>query len=299
MQEVEPVESASRPAGRSALTGKEVSVSGIRYKLRRQTGWRAIDFRELWHYRELLWILTVRDIKVRYKQTALGALWAVIQPFFSMIIFTIIFAKFAKMSTDGVQPQVFYFCGLLPWQLFATALTNAGNSLLGNQNLVTKVYFPRLVIPISAVITGLIDFAVAFAVLLVMMAYYHVAVSGAVVFMPVFVFLAFLAALGVGLWLSALNVEYRDVRYVIPFLTQFWLFATPVPYPSSLVPPGWKRTIFGLNPMSGVVEGFRWCMLGKPAPGPMLVVSTLTIVIVLVGGLYYFRRMERTFADLV
>ncbi|HSZ58690.1 MAG TPA: ABC transporter permease [Tepidisphaeraceae bacterium] len=267
--------------------------------LRPKAGWQALDLAELWHYRELLWILALRDIKVRYKQTALGAAWAIIQPFLTMLVFTVFFAGYGKLPTDGVPPQVFYFCGLLPWQLFANSLTNAGNSLVGNQNLITKVYFPRLVMPASAVITGLVDFAIAFVVMLGLMAWYHVMPGWQIIFMPVFVLLAFFAALAVGLWFSALNVEFRDVRYVLPFLTQFWLFVTPIVYPSSIVTSPWKRMLLGINPMSGVVEGFRWSMLGRPTPGPLLAVSIATIGITLVGGLFYFRRMEKTFADRV
>jgi lipopolysaccharide transport system permease protein len=270
-----------------------------RVKLKPRHGWQAIDLAELWHYRELLWILTLRDIKVRYKQTALGALWAIIQPLMMTAVSTIFFAGLGKLPTDDVPAPLFYFCGMLPWQLFSGSLTNAGNSLIGNQNLITKVYFPRLAIPISAVMTGLIDFAIAFGVLLLMMAWYHHPITWAILFMPVFVAMIFLAALGAGLWLSALNVEFRDVRYVIPFLTQFWFFATPIVYPSSMAKQAWKRNLMGVNPLSGAVEGFRWCMLGKPAPSPMLLVSFTTIILVLVGGLFYFRRMEKTFADLV
>jgi lipopolysaccharide transport system permease protein len=283
---------ASPPASSAAAAAQRVL-------LRARTGWQPVHLAELWRYRELLWILAMRDIRVRYKQTALGAAWAVLQPFLTMLVFTFFFARLGNLPTDGVQPQLFYFCGLLPWQLFANSLTQAGNSLVGNQNLITKVYFPRLVIPMSAVITGLIDFAIALVVLAGMMAWYGVTPGPQVLLFPVFVLMGFMAALGAGLWLSALNVEFRDVRYVIPFLTQFWLFVTPIAYPSSMIPAGWKRTILGLNPMSGVVEGFRWTVLGKPAPGPMLLVSLLTIAALVVSGLFYFRRMERSFADVV
>ena len=221
-----------------------------------------MNLKELWTYRELLWILAMRDVRVRYKQTLLGVAWAILQPFLTMVVFTIVFARLAGVSTDGVQPELFYFCGLLPWQLFASSMAQAGNSLVGNQNLITKVYFPRLVIPIAAVITGLIDFAIGLALLLLMMVWYGVMPGKAILAMPIFVLLAFTAALAVGLWLSALNVEYRDVRYAIPFLAQFGLFVTPIAYPSSLVPEGLKRTLLGLNPMTGVVEGFRWSMVG-------------------------------------
>jgi lipopolysaccharide transport system permease protein len=260
-------------------------------------GWQPIDFAELWHFRELLWILAMRDVKVRYKQTALGVLWAIIQPMASMLVFTIIFAKLGKLPTDGMQPELFYFSGLLPWMLFSNSLSQAGNSMITNQNLISKVYFPRLIIPMAGVLTGVIDFAISFGVLMLLMLYYRTMPSIYILLVPVFVVLACLASLAVGLWLAALNVEYRDVRYIIPFLTQFWLYITPVPYPASMVPAGWKRWLFGLNPISGVVEGFRWCMFGAPAPGPMLAVSIATILVVLFGGLFYFRRVEKTFAD--
>jgi lipopolysaccharide transport system permease protein len=270
-----------------------------RLLIRPKRGWQPVHLRELWHYRELLWILALRDIKVRYKQTLLGVAWAVIQPLFSTFIFTVLFAGFAKIPTDGVPPPVFYFCGMIPWQLFTNSLSQAGNSLVGNQHLITKVYFPRLVIPIAAVITGLIDFAICFGVLLILMLIYQVRPGPQMLALPLFVIMALAAALAVGFWLSALNVEYRDVRYVIPFLTQAWFFITPIFYSSDGVKNHLKRLLLGINPMSGVVEGFRWCMLGKPTPGPMLAVSALTIVALLIGGLFYFRRMEKTFADLV
>ena len=262
-------------------------------------GWADIGFRELWDYRELLYFLTWRDVKVRYKQTALGAAWAIIQPLFMMLVFSLFFGRLAKIPSDGIPYPIFTFCALLPWQLFAHALTESSNSLVANERLITKVYFPRLVVPIAAVLGGLVDFAVAFAILLVMMLYYGIVPSWAIVTLPGFILLAVMTALGVGLWLSALNVKYRDVRYTINFLIQFWLFATPVAYPSSLVPEKW-RALYGLNPMAGVVEGFRWALLGKTeAPGAMLWVSVAVVILILVGGLYYFRRMEQQFADVV
>lgn len=261
--------------------------------------WTAIDFRELWEYRELLYFLTWRDIKVRYKQTALGAAWAIIQPVFMMVVFSLFFGRLAKVPSDGIPYPVFAFCALLPWQLFAHALTESSNSLVGNQNLITKVYFPRLVVPISAVLGGLIDFLIAFVILLGLMLYYGIVPGWAIVTLPGFILLAVLTALGVGLWLSALNVQYRDVRYTINFLVQFWLFATPVAYPSSLIPEKW-RVFYGLNPMAGVVEGFRWALLGKAnPPGAMLWVSVGVVMVILIGGLYYFKRMEQQFADIV
>jgi lipopolysaccharide transport system permease protein len=222
-------------------------------------GWASIGLRELWDYRELLYFLTWRDVKVRYKQTALGAAWAIIQPLFMMLVFSLFFGRLAKIPSDGIPYPIFTFCALLPWQLFAHALTESSNSLVANERLITKVYFPRLVVPIAAVLGGLVDFAVAFGILLVMMLYYGIVPTWAIVTLPGFILLAVMTALGVGLWLSALNVKYRDVRYTINFLIQFWLFATPVAYPSSLVPEKW-RALYGLNPMAGVVEGFRWAL---------------------------------------
>jgi len=268
-------------------------------EIRPPKGWASLGLRELWEYRELLYFLVWRDIKVRYKQTALGAAWAVIQPVFMMVVFSLFFGKLGGIPSDGIPYPVFVFCALLPWQLFAFALSESSNSLVGNQNLITKVYFPRLVVPISAVLGGLVDFGIAFVILLAMMAYFGILPGVAVLALPFFVLLAVTTALGVGLWLSALNVQYRDVRYTIGFLTQFWLFATPVAYPSSLVPERW-RWLYGINPMAGVVEGFRWALLGKAdAPGPLLAVSVGVVILIFVSGLYYFRRMEETFADLV
>jgi len=261
--------------------------------------WTSLEFRELWEYRELLYFLIWRDVKVRYKQTALGAAWAVIQPFFMMVVFSLFFGRLAKVPSDGIPYPVFTFCALLPWQLFANALTESSNSLVGNQNLITKVYFPRLVVPISAVLGGLVDFVIAFMILLGMMLYYGIVPGWAIVTLPGFILLAVMTALGVGLWLSALNVQYRDVRYTIGFLVQLWLFLTPVAYPSSIVPEQW-RPLYGLNPMAGVVEGFRWALLGKSQPpGAMLWVSVAVVIVILFGGLYYFRRMEQQFADIV
>lgn len=267
--------------------------------LRPSTGFLRLDLKALWEYRELLYFLVWRDIKVRYKQTALGAAWAILQPTMTMLVFSVFFGRLAKVPSDGIPYPVFAYAALLPWQLFAFALTESSNSLVASQNLITKVYFPRLVIPISAVLAGLVDFAIAFLVLLGLMFYYHIVPTAAVALLPWFILLAVGSALSIGLWLSALNVKYRDVRYTIPFLTQFWLFATPVAYPSSLVPEPW-RPLYGLNPMAGVVEGFRWALLGKtPAPGPLLAVSVAAVVLLLIGGLLYFRKTESTFADIV
>lgn len=235
---------------------------------------------------------------VRYKQTALGILWAIIQPVFTMLVFTIFFGKLGGFEEKSKAPyQVATFCALLPWQLFANALTNAGNSLVTNSNLITKVYFPRLVIPISSVLAGCVDFAVSFVILIGLMMWYGVTPHWGIVFLPAFVAFALLAALSVGLWLSALNVTYRDVRYTIPFLTQFWMFATPIAYPIGIIPERYQA-LYALNPMVGVVEGFRWAMLGTDnAPGPMIAVSAAITLLLFVGGLFYFRRTEKFFAD--
>jgi len=266
--------------------------------IRPSRGWIALDLRELWTYRELLYFLTWRDIKVRYKQTALGAAWAIIQPFFTMVVFSLFFGRLAGVPSDGIPYPIFAYCALLPWNFFAGALDRAGNSLVGSANLLTKVYFPRLVIPISAVLAGLVDFAIAFVVLVGMMFFYGIMPTIAIVTLPFFLLLALLTALAAGLWLSALNVQYRDVRYTIPFLTQFWMFLSPVAYAASLVPEQW-RLLYGLNPMAGVIEGFRWALLGSAPPGPLLAASVAVVVLMLVGGLYVFKRMEKSFADVV
>jgi lipopolysaccharide transport system permease protein len=269
------------------------------FYIRPSSSWSSPGLKELWEYRELLYFLVWRDVKVRYKQTALGAAWAVIQPLMMMAVFSLFFGYLARVPSDGIPYPIFTFCALLPWQLFSHALTESSNSLVANERLITKVYFPRLVVPIAAVLGGMVDFAIAFALLLVMMLYYGIAPTWAIVALPGFILLAVLTALGVGLWLSALNVQYRDVRHTIGFLVQFWLFATPVAYSSSIIPERW-RPLYGLNPMAGVVEGFRWALLGKSqAPGALLAVSIVVVVLVLVGGLYYFRRMEQEFADVV
>jgi lipopolysaccharide transport system permease protein len=262
-------------------------------------GWVSLQLTELWRYRELAYFLVWRDIKVRYKQTVLGAAWAIIQPVFTMLVFAVFFGHLARMPSDGVPYPIFAFAALVPWTFFANALMQASNSLVGSANLIKKVYFPRLVVPLASVLSGIVDFALAFAVLVVMMAGYGMTPSLRLLWIPVFVLLTMATALGVALWLSALNVEYRDVRYVVPFLTQFWLFATPVAYPSSLLSEPW-RTIYGLNPMVGVVEGFRWALLNVGnAPGAMLGASSVASAVLVVSGAYYFRRLERTFADRV
>lgn len=257
------------------------------------------QLREVWDYRELLYFLAWRDFKVRYKQTVLGAAWAIIQPFFTMVVFSIFFGYLGKIPSDGVPYPVFTYCALLPWSLFAHALNQSSNSLVNNQSLITKVYFPRLIIPIAPLFVGLIDFGLACVVLVGLMLVFGIMPGIAVLIVPLFVLLAALTALAIGMWLSALTVQYRDVRYVIPFLTQVWLFATPVAYPSSLLPGPW-RTLYGLNPMAGVVEGFRWALLGQATgPGPQIGVSIGVVILLLLGGLWYFTRMEETFADVV
>ena len=262
-------------------------------------GWVALKLGELWEYRELLYFLTWRDIKVRYKQTALGAAWSIIQPVFTMVLFSLFFGKLAKMPSDGVPYPIFSMAGLVPWTFFVYGLTQSSNSLVGSQNLIKKVYFPRLVIPISSLLSGLVDFAIAFVILIAMMFYYGTAPGWNIVWIPAFILLTLVTSLGVGLWLSALNVEYRDVRFTIPFLTQFWMFATPIAYPSSLLNEPW-RTVYGLNPMVGVVEGFRWALLGtQTQPGPIVIASVGAALFLMVSGAFYFRRMERTFADVV
>lgn len=262
-------------------------------------GWVPLKLDELWEYRELLYFLMWRDIKVRYKQTALGAAWAIIQPFFTMVIFSLFFGKLAKIPSDGIPYPIFSYTALVPWMFFANGLTQATNSLVGSANLIQKVYFPRLAIPISAVLSGAVDFALAFVVLLVMMLFFRIVPTINVLWLPLFFLLALVTSLGVGLWLAALNVEYRDVRYVVPFITQTWMFATPIAYPSSLLSEPW-RTLYGLNPMVGVVEGFRWALLGtNTAPKPIIVVSALAALLLLFSGAFYFRRTEKTFADVV
>lgn len=267
--------------------------------IRPSQGWVSLGLGELWEYRELLYFLTWRDIKVRYKQTVLGAAWAIIQPFFTMLVFSLFFGRLAGIPSDGIPYPIFAYAALVPWSFFAGGLNNSANSLVGSANLLTKVYFPRLAIPLATVLAGVIDFLLAFMVLLGMLLFYGMAPTVNLVWLPLLVLLALVTALGVGLWLSALNVQFRDVRYTIPFLTQFWLFATPIAYPSTLLAEPW-RTIYGINPMVGVVEGFRWALLGtETAPGPMILVSALAALGLLVSGAYYFRRMEKSFADVV
>ena len=263
-------------------------------------GWRKLNLGELWAYRELLYFLIWRDIKVRYKQTLIGAAWAIIQPLLTMIVFSLFFGQLAGIPSEGVPYPIFSYAALVPWTFFANGLTNVSNSLVSSGNLIKKVYFPRLVIPLASVLSGLVDFALAFAVLLLMMLLYGILPTAAIFALPLFILLALITSLAVGMWLSALNVQFRDVRYVLPFLIQFWLFATPIAYPSSLIENELVRTLYGINPMAGVVEGFRWALLGSPMPPlPMLLASALTASVALISGLFYFRRMEKFFADIV
>ena len=288
----ERTDSAPRAAPPAAPT-HEVIIEPSR-------GWVSLQLRELWEYRELLYFLAWRDIKIRYKQTALGAAWAILQPLFTMVIFTIFFGGLAGVPSDGIPYPIFSFAALVPWTFFANGLTQSSNSLVGSANLIKKVYFPRLVVPISGVIAGVPDFFLSFLVLIGMMFYYgRVPQFMAIVWVPALLLLALTTSLGVGLWLSALHVQYRDIKYLVPFLSQFWMFVTPVIYPASLLRQPW-RTIYGLNPMVGVVEGFRWTLLGtNTAPGMTLIVSWAAAILISISGAFYFRRMEKTFADVV
>src|SRR5215813_1816913 len=263
------------------------------------TGWLDLNLGELWDYRELLYFLVWRDLKVRYKQTAIGALWAILQPFLTMLVFSLFFGRLAHIPSNGLPHSVFYYSALLAWVYFSTALQHATNAMVENQRVITKVYFPRLLLPLSTVASGVVDLGFGFIVFLGMMVYYHIVPGKIFLLMPFFLLLAVLTALGVGVWLSALNAIYRDVRYVVPFLIQFWMFASPVAYPSSLVPERW-RWLYGLNPMAGVVEGFRWSLTGygKP-PDLLLAASTGMVLLLLAGGVAYFQKMEGTVADVL
>jgi len=262
-------------------------------------GWVPLKMHDLWEYRELVYFLVWRNVKIRYKQTALGASWAIIQPFMTMLVFSLFFGRLAKVPSDNIPYPIFSFAGLVPWTFFSNSLSLASNSLIGSAHLITKVYFPRLAIPIATVLSGVVDFAVAFVMLILMMLYYGITPMMRMAWLPMFLLLALITSLGVSLWLSALSVEYRDVQHVMPFILQFWLFATPIAYSSSMLSEPW-RTLYGLNPMVGVVEGFRWALLGtNTAPGLMIIVSSLVALVILIGGAFYFRRMERTFADMV
>jgi lipopolysaccharide transport system permease protein len=261
--------------------------------------WPSFALGELWAQRELVYFLTWRDVKVRYKQTLLGVAWAIIQPLATMLVFSLFFGRLAKVPSQGVPYPLFALAALVPWTFFANGLTQSANSVVLSQNLITKVYFPRLAIPLATVLAGALDFVLAFVLLLVFLIAYGVTPTASWLGIVPFSLLAFAATLGVGLWLAALNVLYRDVRYAVPFLAQLWLFATPIAYPSTLLGEPW-RTVYGGNPMAGVVEGFRWAMLGTGAgPGPMVGLSAVVALLIAVSGAVYFRRMEQTFADVV
>ncbi len=275
--------------------------------IRPSRGWVSLRLDEVWQFRELFYFFIWRDIKVRYKQTVLGAAWAIIVPFMNMVVFSLFFGRLADMPSDDIPYPLWNFAALVPWQFFTNGVNNSANSLVTNANMIKKIFFPRLVLPTAAAVSGIVDFILAFLVLLLMVLGYHVfniagfsvSLTLNVLWLPLFLLLAVTTSLGVGLWLSAMNVQFRDVRHVVPFLVQFWLFATPIAYPSSLIPEAW-RVVYGLNPMAGGVEGFRWTLLNTPAPpGAMLAVSAVTSLVLLTSGAYYFRRMEKTFADVV
>ena len=292
---MQAVERPPKPpiSARSSFRGDAV------VRIEASRGWTSLRLREIWEYRELLVFLIWRDVNVRYKQTVLGIAWAIVQPLSTMVVFSVFFGKLAKIPSDGIPYPIFSYAALVPWTFFATALAQSSTSLVRDANLLTKVYFPRLVVPIAAVLVGTVDFALAFTVLLGMMGVYGTLPTINVFWLPLLLLLALGTALGAGLWLAALNVRFRDVHHVVPFLIQIWLFATPVAYPSSLVPPPW-RLFYGLNPMVGVVEGFRWALLGAHTrPGPTIVVSALAVTVLVMSGAFFFRRLERTFADII
>ena len=287
-------ESGARAAGMA----RQATVPVLH--IRPSKGWVSLRLKELWEYRELLYFLTWRNVKVRYKQTLLGAAWAIIQPFFTMVVFSIFFGRLAGVSSDGVPYPIFSYAAMVPWTFFSQGLAQASNSLVGGAQLITKVYFPRLAMPISTVLSGVIDFVLAFVVLLGMMFYYGIVPTVNVLYLPLFLLLAAVTSLGTGLWLSAMNVQFRDVHYIVPFLAQFWMFVTPIAYPSSLIEQPLLRTLYGLNPMTGVIEGFRWALLGTDTqPGSIIIASSAVAVLLLISGAFYFRRMEKTFADVV
>jgi lipopolysaccharide transport system permease protein len=266
-------------------------------RIQASSGWVSLKLREIWEHRELIYFLAWRDVAIRYKQTIFGATWAIIQPFLTMVAFSLFFGQLAKIPSDGIPYPIFSYTALLPWNYFATALAKSSNSLVGQQNLINKVYFPRLILPVASVLPPLLDFAIAFIVLLGMMVFYGIAPTPAMAVLPLLVLVSVMAALGTGLWLSALNVDYRDVGYIVPFLTQVWMVATPVAYPSSLIEDPWL-TIYGLNPMVGVIEGFRWALLGTQPPPQLLIESAVVSALLLFTGAFYYRRAERTFADI-
>ncbi len=278
----------------------DISLPTIHTRIQPTHGWVSLRLDDLWRYREVLYFLTWRDIKVRYKQTILGAAWAFLQPFLTMVVFSLFFGRLAGVPSDGVPYPIFSFTALVPWTFFANTLTQASNSVVISANMVKKIYFPRLAIPIASTLSGVVDFLIAFVVLLGLMLAYRIVPPLHVLFLPLFVLLALITSLGVGMWLSAMNVQFRDVRYTLPFLTQFWLFITPIAYPSSLIQDPLLRALYALNPMVGVVDGFRWALLGTATLSlPTMLTSATVAVLLLVTGAFYFRRMEKTFADVV
>ncbi len=292
-----PEVTSPAPAEAPALAGPDKRPPTL--VIRPISGWAALDLRTVWNFRGLVWFLGWRDIRLRYRQTILGVAWAVLQPAAQMTVFSVFFGRLAKMPSDGISYPLFALAGLLPWQLFATSLTECSNSLINNKNMVAKVYFPRLVVPIASLAYGVVDFVVGLVLLVIMMIGFGGRPSLQILVLPLLVGLALVTALGVGLFLAAINVKYRDVRYVMSFVVQLWMFATPVVYPSSLVPDRW-RPLLGINPMAGVVDGFRWALLGGSHPSVgLLLVSTLISAVGLVVGLLYFKRVERTFADVI
>lgn len=282
-----------------AAAKTDILVRPATLRITPPSGWQLLPANELWAYRELLYFFVWREIKIRYKQTAIGAAWAVLQPFLTMLVFSLFFGRLAHISSEGLPYPIFYYSALLPWMYFASSLQNATSTIVDNQRVITKVYFPRMALPLSAVLSGLMDFGISFLLFLVMMVYYHIRPTAALVWLPAFLLLAVLTAFGVGLWLSAMNAIYRDVRYVVPFLINFWMLASPVGYGSSIVPEKW-RWLYGLNPMAGVIEGFRWSLAGHGMPpGRLLIASTGVVLVVLAGGIAYFQKMETTVADVV
>ena len=294
----------NQSAGNSPLSNLERSKSGYQLPenpiviIQPSKSWVALNLRDFWNYRDLLYILTKRDIQVRYKQTLLGATWAIIQPLFTMLIFTLFFGKLAAMPSDGIPYPIFAYAGLLPWTFFSNSVTNSGNSLVGNSNLITKVYFPRMIIPTASVASGLLDFAIAFGFLIVLMFYYGVGLSINILMLPVLIILTSLLAIGVGMWMSALNVKYRDIRYALPFLIQLGMFASPIIYPASLVPEKWRWLVW-LNPVAGQIEAYRSAFFGRPFEWTALGISAVMTFVILVYSAYNFRRMEKSFADII
>jgi lipopolysaccharide transport system permease protein len=283
----------------STLVESLAGSEGAQWEIGPPRGWFELNLREMWNYRELLYFFVWRDLKIRYKQTAIGVGWVVLQPLMAMLLFTVFFGRLAKMPSEGLPYPVFYYTGLLPWLYFSASLTHATNTVVEHERVITKVYFPKMFLPFSAVLSGLVDFGIGFVLLMGLMLYYHLIPTIATLLVPIFLLLAVMTALAVGLWLSALNAIYRDVRYVIPFLVQFWLFASPVVYPSTVVPANW-RWLYGLNPMAGVVEGFRWAVTGRgKAPGVLVLVSATTVLLLFLGGVVYFKKMESKIADTV